>query len=401
MIDLPLCSRRFPSVLSMVALGVVACLVTACGGGGPATTSSTPQPPAPQPPVNSGAVTVSCQPAILAPLNTAQCSAMQSDGTAASVSWSVSAGAISSTGLFTAPTALGAVTITATNSKDTAQTGAATLTVQLKTPASQHVVMLMEENQDYTEVIGAKYWPKFNALAAEGALATNYYADVHPSIGNYFMLTTGQTVTTNDNSTQLYDVDSMARRMIAAGVTFRIYAEGITRGYVGGNTGNYVVRHNPFALLKDVGGDPNEANKVLWPFSQFAIDVANHALPQFSFIVPDIMDNAHTGTQGQADTWLKVNVVDQLSTDPAFQAGGDGILIVDFDEGAGTDTANGGGRVSPVFWGPNVLVGYQQKSNTVYQHESMLRTVMEALGLPNPPAKAATAPSMAEFFVQK
>ncbi len=36
------------------------------------------------------------------------------------------------------------------------------------------------------------------------------------------------------------------------GVTFRIYAEGITQGYVGGDTGLYLIRHNPFAMLSDV-----------------------------------------------------------------------------------------------------------------------------------------------------
>jgi hypothetical protein len=30
----------------------------------------------------------------------------------------------------------------------------------------------------------------------------------------------------------------------------------------------------------------------------------------------------------------------------------------------------------------------------------MLRTLMEALGLPNPPGAAASAPSMTEFFAQ-
>jgi hypothetical protein len=54
-----------------------------------------------------------------------------------------------------------------------------------------------------------------------------------------------------------------------------------------------------------------------------------------------------------------------------------------------------------VFWGPIVKVGYTQSSSTVFQHESMLRTVMEALQLSNPPGAAASAPSMAEFFVQK
>ena len=51
--------------------------------------------------------------------------------------------------------------------------------------------------------------------------------------------------------------------------------------------------------------------------------------------------------------------------------------------------------------GPNVKAGFTQSSSTVYQHESMLRTVMESLQLPNPPGAAAIAPGMAEFFVQK
>jgi hypothetical protein len=39
-----------------------------------------------------------------------------------------------------------------------------------------------------------------------------------------------------------------------------------------------------------------------------------------------------------------------------------------------------------------------QASTTIYQHQSMLRTVMDTLSLPNPPAAAATAPSMSEFL---
>jgi acid phosphatase len=74
---------------------------------------------------------------------------------------------------------------------------------------------------------------------------------------------------------------------------------------------------------------------------------------------------------------------------------------VDFDESLESDTTHGGGHVVAAFWGPIVQAGYRQGSTTLYQHESMLRTVMEALELPNPPGNAATAPSMAEFFVQK
>jgi phospholipase C len=286
--------------------------------------------------------------------------------------------------------------------EETAMPGEATTAVQLQTPKSKHVVMVMEENQSYSTVVGkTAVWPNLNRLIGEGALPTNYYADSHPSIGNYFMLTTGQLLTTNDESTTVWDVDSIARRMVDSGVSFKVYAEGIKRGYVGGNTGLYLVRHNPFARLSDITDNPKVADEHIWPFSQFKVDLADGKLPEFSFIVPDVNDDAHNGTPHEADTWLQKNVISPLSSYPAFKLGGDGILIVDFDEAEDSDSRFGGGHVSPVLWGPDVLVGYRQKSTTIFQHQSMLRTLMEALGLKDPPADAATAPSMSEFFVQR
>jgi phospholipase C len=318
------------------------------------------------------------------------------------VTWSSTAGTINATGLFTAPATAGSVTVTASSTQDTTKSGTASVTVQVQIAQSKHVVMVMEENQGYATVVGnTSDWPNLNSLIANGALPNNYYANTHPSIGNYFMLTTGQILTKNDSSTTVWNVDNLARRMLAAGVSFKIYAEGITQGYVGGDTGLYLIRHNPFAMLSDVASNAQVANAVIWPFSQFASDLANDSLPEFSFIVPDVDDDAHNGTPLQADTWLQTNVVAPLSNYSAFSSGGDGILIVDFDEALDTDTTNGGGHVSPAFWGPNVKVGYTQTSTTLYQHQSMLLTVMEALQLANPPGTAAGAPSMAQFFVQK
>ena len=318
-----------------------------------------------------------------------------------SVSWAATTGAIDSSGKFTAPAAGGNVTITATSTLDKNQSGQTTVTV-LATATSHHIVMVMEENQSYSTVVGnLAAWPNLNSLIAAGALATNYYASTHPSIGNYFMLTTGQILTNNDSSTAVWNVDNIARQMLAANVSFRIYAEGITQGYLGGDTGLYVIRHNPFAMLSDIAGKQAVADAVLWPFSQFATDLGNNTLPEFSFIVPNVDDDAHNGTPQQADSWLQSNVAVPLSSHPAFQAGGDGLLIVDFDESVDSDIAYDGGHVAAVLWGPIVKAGYQQASSTIYQHPSMLRTVMEALQLTSPPAAAATAPSMAEFFVQK
>jgi len=186
-------------------------------------------------------VTVSCSPAAVNTGSTSQCSAVvEGIGSYSSaVTWSATGGAISPGGVFTAPAVEGDVVVTATSTQDSAQSGDATLVVQLAVPASHHVVWVMEENQSYSTVVGqTAVWPNLNNLIDEGALPTNYYADSHPSIGNYFMLTTGQTLTTNDNSTTVWNVDNIARRMLAEHLPFRIYAEGITQGYVGGNTGS-------------------------------------------------------------------------------------------------------------------------------------------------------------------
>ncbi|HEV2280113.1 MAG TPA: alkaline phosphatase family protein, partial [Acidobacteriaceae bacterium] len=345
-------------------------------------------------------VAVTCTPTTVAPGGTAQCSAsVQGTGSYNSaVTWTASAGTISA-GALTAPQSTGSVTVTATSVQDTTMTATATVTVQSAQPQSRHVVLVMEENQSYSTVAGNGNWPALNSLINNGALATNYYANTHPSIGNYFMLTTGQILTNDDSSTQVWNVDNLARRMLAAGVSFRIYAEGITQGYVGGNTGAYVVRHNPFALLSDLANNPQAANAHIFPFSQFAQDLASGNLPEFSYIVPNVDDDAHDGTPAQADAWLQSQVVGPLSNDTAFQPGGDGVLAVAFDEAVDTDTTNGGGQVVTAFWGPIVKSGYQEQSGTLYQHPSLLREIMDLLNLPNPPGAAAGAPSMREFFL--
>ncbi len=325
---------------------------------------------------------------------------MGSGNYSSAVTWSASVGAINASGLFRGPVTAGSAIITATSVQDTTQSGQATVTVQSapSPPQSKHIVMVMEENAGYASVVANNNWPNLNSLISNGALATNFYANSHPSIGNYFMLTTGQVLTTDDNSTTVWDVDNLARRMLAAGIPFKIYAEGIPQGYVGGNMGAYLIRHNPFAMLSDIANNPTVANQTIWPFTQFAADLANGTLPQFSFVVPDVDDDAHSGTPQQADAWLQMNIVTPLSNYPAFQSGGDGVLIVDFDEADSGDTTNGGGRVPAIFWGPVAKVGFTQASSTLYQQQSMLLTVMNTLGLPNPPGAAASAPSMSEFL---
>jgi hypothetical protein len=71
------------------------------------------------------------------------------------------------------------------------------------------------------------------------------------------------------------------------------------------------------------------------------------------------------------------------------------LLVIAFDE-SGNDNTHGGGRVAAVIISPLAKAGY--KSTTFYQHESVLRLMLEGLGVKTLPGAAATAPAMWEFF---
>jgi acid phosphatase len=104
----------------------------------------------------------------------------------------------------------------------------ALLTAQI--PNSNHVVVVLEENESYSAVIGSPSMPYLNSLASQNALATQYYANVHPSIGNYFMLTAGQLVTNNDSLNTTVNVDNIVRHLLTAGKTWKSYAESLQGG---------------------------------------------------------------------------------------------------------------------------------------------------------------------------
>jgi acid phosphatase len=269
-------------------------------------------------------------------------------------------------------------------------------------PHASHVVLVIEENHSYTDVIGSPAMPYFNQLASQNALATNYFADAHPSLPNYFMLTTGQTIAIDDSFSGTVTVDTLAHELIGAGISWKVYAESLPSvGYTGADDFPYIKHHNPFVYFQDVLQNPAALQNIV-PFTQFSADLSANNLPTFSLVVPNAFDDAHScATSGcsdsdklaTADTWLKTNI-DPLISSPAFQNGG--LLIVLFDESVFTDLQNGGGHVAMVMAGPKVKKGFQ--STTFYQHESTLRTIIEATGAKNFPANAGNAPDMAEFF---
>ncbi|HZQ90540.1 MAG TPA: alkaline phosphatase family protein [Terriglobales bacterium] len=261
-------------------------------------------------------------------------------------------------------------------------------------PAAGHVVVVMEENHSYSSVIGKSSMPYGNALANQCGLATQFYANTHPSIGNYFMMTTGQIVTNSDGYGGTFSGDNIVRHLMLAGKTWKVYAESLPyAGYTGGDQYPYIKHHNPFAYFSDVVNSSNQRPFIV-PFTQFAADLANGTLPDFSFVVPNQLHNAHDGSLSAADAWLKAQVAPLLAN-AQFQK--DGLLVIAFDESYSSDTAHGGGHIATVVVSPKYgKRGY--RSTSFYQHQNLLRTFLEALGLNPQLGAAASARSMAEFF---
>src|SRR5881628_2257811 len=100
----------------------------------------------------------------------------------------------------------------------------------------EHVFIVVEENADFARVIGSPSMPYLNGLAQEYGLATQFYANTHPSIGNYFELATGQIISNNDSYSTIVTVDNIVRRLLAGGKTWKSFAEDLPSvGYIGGD----------------------------------------------------------------------------------------------------------------------------------------------------------------------
>jgi len=271
--------------------------------------------------------------------------------------------------------------------------------------STQHVVLVVLENTNYTDVANnGTVAPFLNSLAAQGSLVKNYYANTHPSIGNYFELTTGTMPTQDDSFTGVVSNPSIVESLGAVGKSWRFYGESLPSvGYIGGDQFPYLRHHNPFSYLAAVQNSQAQLANLV-PFTQFSNDLASGNLPAFAMVVPNAIDDVHSCPDGTtttctlaqrlttADTWLRNNIGPLLSN-AQFQQ--NGVLAITFDESF-NDNTNGGGQVFTVVAGSHVKPSYV--ATGTYQHQSMLRSILQLLGASDYPGDAAGAPAMTEIF---
>lgn len=299
-------------------------------------------------------------------------------------------------------------------------------------PSSQHVVLVIDENSSYSSVVANMPW-----LVSQGnayGYATNYQSNNGGSLLDYLWLASGScessancTLPAGTNNfncsgndcfypgTSTSDAitdDNIFREMNNAGISWKVYAQSYAAA--GGtpttpdnhNGTDYYRRHNGATWYSDILNNVNGSAGKIVDLSQLSTDVQNNMLPKFMIIVPDGNHDAHDCPVGMsscseaqklagADQFLKGTLGPILGM-PDFQSGGDGLILVTFDECAGGTNAGCGASVYTALIGPRVKP--HTVSSIPYKHENVLRTMLDSLGIHNYPGASATAADMSDFF---
>ncbi len=124
-------------------------------------------------------------------------------------------------------------------------------------PVYDHVVIVMEENKAYDQVIGSPDAPYINdTLKKEGANLVKMFAEEHKSEGNYFWLFSGsnQDVGFKDEiPAQPITAHNLGEQLIAAGLSFKGYSEDLPAiGATDAKSGQYARKHAPWISFANV-----------------------------------------------------------------------------------------------------------------------------------------------------
>lgn len=239
-------------------------------------------------------------------------------------------------------------------------------TVLAPLPKPAHIVIVIEENHGYSQIIGSSQAPYINTLATQGASFTKSYAITHPSEPNYLALFSGSTQgITDDSCPHTFSAQSLESELITAGKTFTAYSEGLPSvGSTVCTSGLYVRKHAPWT---DFSKDRSSDNQ---PFTSFPTNFSK--LPTVAWVIPDLNDDMHDGTIQQGDSWLQNHLINYVT----WAQNNNSLLIVQFDE----DDGSTGNHVATIFVGPMVKPG---KYSETINHYNVLRTIEDMYALPH------------------
>ncbi len=254
-------------------------------------------------------------------------------------------------------------------------------------PKPDHIIVVIEENHGYDQIIHSSMAPYINKLAQGGALFTNSHGITHPSQPNYIALFSGELqgvkgdecLAEADNTP--YTTPNMGAALMAKGLTFGGYAQTLPADtfvdcYYGKSKLNggslYGRKHCPW--VNWIGGGKNQLPvSVNHPMSEFPEDFDK--LPTVAYVIPDMDHDMHNDPSDstmitRADTWLKENVGPYIDWAKTHNS----LFILTFDE----DDFTPKNRIPTIFVGEMVKPGQYTGS---INHYNVLRTIEDMYDL--------------------
>jgi phosphatidylinositol-3-phosphatase len=307
-------------------------------------------------------------------------------------------------------------------------------------PRYAHVVVIIDENKNYDQILDPAAAPEISALAKTYGLATRFYAEVHPSEANYVALLGGDTFGIHDDDAYYCRAGStrplcdgatapgyadhtvtarhLGDQLSAAGLGWKGYYESIPEAgseaviasdpaFDNGSkkTALYASKHSGFMNFADVQSDGARAAHIVG-FDQFKHDLDTDRLPAFSLVVPNQCNDMHglhgegvpadcDGVNGAAlirrGDAANGTLVRELMASKAWRSAGNMAIVLTFDEGSGKTREGccgvtpdapsnfGGGHIPTLVvtnHGPRGV-----EDDTPYSHYSLLRTIEDAFGV--------------------
>ncbi|MDB5460835.1 MAG: phosphoesterase [Caulobacteraceae bacterium] len=307
-------------------------------------------------------------------------------------------------------------------------------------PKYAHVIVIVEENKNYAQIMDPATAPRIAGLAAKYGEATQFFGEVHPSEANYVALLGGDTFGIHDDdgfychagmtdpachgaaaegyADHTATTEHLGHQLEAVGRTWKGYYENlpsagslaVTAGDPAypdptGKNAYYASKHSGFLNFASVQHDPRRAEHIVG-FDQLGADLASNRLPSFALVVPNQCNEMH-GIHGpnlppgcdSADPEALIrrgdrvvgDLVDKIQATAAWRSGDNFAIVITFDEGAGK-TREGCCAVTPEapsnFGGghiPTIVITNHGprgvRDDTAYNHYSLLRTVEDAFGI--------------------
>lgn len=311
-------------------------------------------------------------------------------------------------------------------------------------PRYDHIVVIVEENHTSDQILGTGRAPTLDRLAATYGIATNFYAETHPSEANYVAMLAGDTLGIRDDDAfyckphstlegcedsesgdyvdHTVHAPGFMDQLMQRGLSWKGYFEDIpapgsmvVRSEVqdepapGKPASLYAAKHNPFLNFESVQQDPRLAARMVG-FDALEADARSGRLPNFAFVVPNQCNDMHgligahvpwnclyfnqSGLVGRADRRL-AEIVDMLTKSAAWNGPGNMAIVITFDE---NDSGSSGGHPDGCCGsGPEdehnpgggwittvVMTNHGPRGlqdPTPYNHYSLLRTMEQAFGI--------------------